>query len=149
MDHPSIVSAFQNAYKRNKNTIHMVFKRTNIFYKNTYIILSGTSEKIKQIIDILYHDVQEYKKENSRGDHDQLDDTPFDTWCGRKCVNISKGIISECPTANNVSCCSHWEHFEYASEQELNDRVENISTEYSYYNLRSIIDYRLFTPASV
>jgi hypothetical protein len=143
MNHPNIINAFKNARTRNEDSIYMVFQRNNMYYTNTYIIMAGTEEKIKKIISTLYNDTTEYKKENLRGDHDSLDDTPFDTWCGGKCVNDIKGYIHECPDENNLSCCSHWEHFEYASEVELNKRVEAIPKEPCYYNHRTMIDYRL------
>jgi hypothetical protein len=152
MDHPIIVNAFENARERNKMQepkIYIICKRADIFYKDTYCILMGTWSEVNAAIQNAYKVVAEEKQEYgfNRGDHNELLDTPFDTWCcnectiSAKCDDITKcdyitkcDDITKCEDKTAVKCGSHWTFSEYTSQAELEAYLGDIKPgNYSNY----------------
>ena len=86
MNHQSIVTAFKNASRRGSTNIYLVYKRENQFYKDTYCILTGNRSDVNKAIINTYKEAAEEKRDNARGDHNNLLDTPFDTWCCGACI---------------------------------------------------------------
>jgi len=124
MDHPTIKNAFENAKGRNESNIYISFKRSNIFYKDTYLILKGNKEKVAQAIANLYYDVNEERYSAPRADHIDLLDTPFDSWCSGEC------ILERCNDEQSVKCGSQWTHIEHETEEEQLEYIQNIKPGY-------------------
>jgi hypothetical protein len=124
MNHPTIVTAFDNAATRNESKIYITFKRDGIFYKDTYLILQGNKQEVEEAIENLYYDVNEERYSGPRADHIDLLDTPFDTWCRGAC------ILERCNEEQLIKCGSQWTHFEHSSEKEQLEYVKNIKPGY-------------------
>jgi len=130
MDHPIIVNAFDNAKQRTTEgeepIVYISFKRENIFYKDTYCILTGTWAEVVVAIENAYMEVNEAKKEEKfdRGDHNNLLDTPFDTWCCGECKLFS------CDDKTFIKCGSNWKATEHASKAELEAYIQQIKPGY-------------------
>jgi hypothetical protein len=139
MDHPTIVNAFANAKKRMPNNpmIYMSFKRTGIFYKDTYCILTGTWDDVDDAIQKNYKEISEEKEEDyfDRGDHNNLLDTPFDTWCCGECTFLNCDDKPVCDEKTNVKCGSHWVSTEYKSKGDLQQFIDGINRGYNDYSI--------------
>ena len=120
MNHPTIITAFKNAATRNKSKIYITFKRDEIFYKDTYLILQGNKQDVEKAIENLYYDVNEERYSGPRADHSELLDTPFDTWCCGAC------ILERCNGEQRIKCGSQWTHIEHETEEEQMEYVKNI-----------------------
>ena len=127
MDHPTIVAAFKHAEERNTDKIFLTFKRDSIFYKDSYLILKGDKEYIKQAIENAYYDVNEERYSSPRADHIELLDTPFDTWCCGACICNN---IQRCTGEQRIKCGSLWTHIEHATEEEQIKYINNINPGY-------------------
>jgi hypothetical protein len=127
MEHPTIVTAFKNATERGSAEIYLVFKRDNAFYKDTYYILLGNKEQVEQSIINAYKEVAEEKREYPRADHNNILDTPFDTWCCGACICNN---LQRCKDDQDIKCGSQWTHIEHASVEELNNYISTIRPEY-------------------
>jgi len=108
MDHPTIIRAFNdaNAFINGHAYVYLSFKRENMFYKDSYFIVKGTHEEVKQAIERMYKDVEDEKRDFPRADHIDMLDTPFD----------------------NDSL--HWTHTIHNSEEELEEYIKNIKPGY-------------------
>jgi len=122
MDHPMIVTAFVNALQRKDDNIYMTFERKDIFYKDTYCILSGNQAYVQEAIQNAYFDVKEERDSCPRADHNNLLDTPFDSWCSGACMCDN---IRRCADAQVVKCGSRWTYVEHDS---LEDQLAYIRT---------------------
>jgi len=127
MEHPIIVTAFENAVKRNDDKIYITFKRIDIFYKDTYCVLSGNKEYVKTAIENAYYDVNEERYSAPRADHVHLLDTPFDSWCCGACICDN---IQRCTDEQLIKCGSHWTHIEHAAAEEQAEYIRNITPGY-------------------
>jgi hypothetical protein len=129
MNHPIIVNAFARADTRARSNepakIFLIFKRANIFYKDSYSILTGTKEEVETKIKQAYADVESEKRDYPRADNIDLLDTPFDSWCNESC------IYKRMPCCDNntvAKCMSHWTHTEHTCDEEINTFVANIKS---------------------
>ena len=142
MDHPSIVNAFANAKQRTPEgeepIIYISFKRPSIFYKDTYCILKGTWAEVVVAVENAYMEVNEAKQEKyfDRGDHNNLLDTPFDTWCCGECKLFSCQDKTNCDDKTKLKCGSNWITTEHHSKTELETYLNNIKL--GYYPTYSI-----------
>jgi hypothetical protein len=127
MDHPSIVTAFKNAKERNMDKIFLTFKRESILYKDSYLILKGNKDYVRQAIENEYYNVNEERYSGIRSDHINLLDTPFDTWCCGACICDN---IQRCADGQRLKCGSQWTHIEHASEEEQMEFINNITPGY-------------------
>ena len=127
MDHPTIIAAFNHAEERNMDKIFLTFKRDSIFYKDSYLILNGNKEYVKQAIENAYYDVNEERYSASRSDHIELLDTPFDTWCCGACICNN---IQRCTGDQRIKCGSQWTHIEHETEEEQVEYINNIKQGY-------------------
>ena len=132
-----IVNAFANAERRvtdgQEPVIYVSFKRSSIFYKDTYCILVGTRKEVDLAIANAYKTVNAAKQEENfdLGDHNNLLDTPFDTWCCGDCMEKTN-----CDNNTSVKCGSNWDAIEHASQADLDDYINNIKP--GYYPMYSI-----------
>jgi hypothetical protein len=139
MDHPIIENAFANAKQRtaegDEPIIYISFKRPNMFYKDTYCILTGTWAEVVVAVENAYMEVNEAKQEQhfDRGDHNNLLDTPFDTWCCGECKLFS------CDDKTQLKCGSNWIVTEHDSHAALETYIRQI-TAGDYYP-RYCIEY--------
>lgn len=127
MDHPTIIAAFKHAEERNTDKIYIIFKRDSIFYKDSYLILNGNKEYVKQAIENAYYEVNEERYSAPRSDHIELLDTPFDTWCCGACICNN---IQRCTGGQRIKCGSQWTHIEHATEEEQVEYINNIKPGY-------------------
>jgi hypothetical protein len=118
MDHPTIMNAFLLA--RESNRIYVTFKRENMFYKDSYYILVGDKEQVSLAIQKMYKDVEEEIRDFPRADHNNLLDTPFDTWCNRGC----------CTEDTIIKCSSQWTHLIHNSQEDMDNYILNIKPGY-------------------
>ena len=145
MDHPSIVTAFANAKQRTAKgeepIIYISFKRPNIFYKDTYCILKGTWAEVAVAVENAYMEVNEAKQEKYfvRGDHNNLLDTPFDTWCCGECKLFSCQGKTKCDDNTTLKCGSNWISTEHESNAALDTYIRQIVPGDHY--LRYCIEY--------
>ena len=142
MDHPFIVNAFANAKQRTAEgqapIVYLSFKRSGIFYKDTYCILTGTWAEVVVAIENAYTEVNKAKQEEHfcRGDHNNLLDTPFDTWCSGKCKRFSCDDQTQCDgqtqcdDQTHIKCGSNWLCTEHDSKTELEEYLNNIKLGY-------------------
>ena len=142
MEHPVIVNAFANAQQSDQTSnsdskepsIYMSFHRPNIFYKDTYWILTGTRKEVAGKIQNAYADLNAERQEPyfERGDQNNLVDTPFDTWCSGICNHIQcdDHTVVKCDDHTVVKCGSHWIATEHQSKEELDAYVCNIQLGY-------------------
>jgi hypothetical protein len=110
----------ENAVDRENGYLYMRFTRPGIFYKNTHYIFNGTKRRLEKALNQLRKEAEEYRIENkdSRADHDQLMDSPLDTFCTATC---------SCNDLINEYYCSHWECYSYDSYNELMDAITKIN----------------------
>ena len=159
MDHPIIVNAFANAKTRVSSEkeeeapiIYMSFKRTGVFYKDTYWILTGTWNQVDTAIQKAYKAISGEKQDEhfERGDHNTLLDTPFDTWCCGECkfLNCDDKTVcglktvcececeekTACDEKTKVKCGSHWVPTEHNSMDDLKAYIDSIHRRESYRN---------------
>jgi hypothetical protein len=133
MEHPSIITAFANAKQRTaagqEPSIYISFKRLNIFYKDTYCILTGTWAEVCVAVEHAYMKVNEEKQEEYfvRGDHNNLLDTPFDTWCSGECKLFSCQDKLKCDDTTLVKCGSNWLTTEHDSKAALDTYIQQIT----------------------
>uniref|UniRef100_A0A6C0IJN0 Uncharacterized protein n=1 Tax=viral metagenome TaxID=1070528 RepID=A0A6C0IJN0_9ZZZZ len=127
MDHPTIITAFKNASDRGSAEIYLVFKRENQYYKDTYYILLGNKTKAEKAIIHAYKEVAKEKRNYSRADHNNMLDTPFDTWCCGACICND---LQRCSDDQDIKCGSQWTHIEHKSEEELNNYISTIRPGY-------------------
>lgn len=127
MDHPTIITAFANAATRNEENIYITFKRKDLFYKDTYLILKGNKEEVEVSIENAYYDVNEERYSAPRADYNDLLDTPFDTWCCGACLCDN---IRRCNNNQRVKCGSQWTHIEHETEASQNEYINNIKPGY-------------------
>ena len=127
MDHPTIINAFVNSSRRNESKIYITFKRDGIFYKDTYLILQGNKEEVEEAISNLYYDVNEERYGAPRADHNDLLDTPFDSWCCGACICNN---IQRCNGEQKIKCGSQWTHFVHETEEDQLEYVKNIKPGY-------------------
>jgi len=131
MNTPIIVNAFANAKKRSAEdqdpVIYMTFKRSGIFYKDTYCILIGTWSEVALAIENAYTTLVLTQQEEhfDRGDHNNLADTPLDTWCCGDCIEQTN-----CDNNTIVKCGSNWDATEHASNADLDDYINSIKPGY-------------------
>jgi hypothetical protein len=124
MDNPTIQTAFKNAAERNEEYIYITFKRKDLFYKDTYLILTGNEERVEKAISALYYNINEERYSAPRADHNDLLDTPFDSWCSGVCG------LKRCTDNQSIKCGSLWTHIEHKSEEEQKEYVNNIKSGY-------------------
>jgi hypothetical protein len=102
--------------------LYMRFTRNSMFYQNTHYLFSGSKRDLEKVMNRLKNKAYNYLLENkdSRDDHDKLMDTPLDTFCSVHC---------HCNDAENNANydCSHWELYNYASVNELDEDAEKIA----------------------
>lgn len=142
MDHPIIVNAFANAKQRasteeeQEPIIYMSFKRTGVFYKDTYCILTGTWSQVDTAIQNAYRAINAEKEEEDfeRGDHNTLLDTPFETWCCGECKFLNCDDKTVCDERTKVKCGSHWVPTEHKSIDDLKAYIDSIHRCESYRN---------------
>jgi len=126
MEHPIIKIAFANAALRTARgqepTVYIIFKRPNIFYKDTYRILTGTLAEVSVAVENAYTAMRAEKQEEhfDRGDQNNLLDSPFDTWCCGECT------LFRCDDKTDVKCGSNWIAIEHESKIELETYLNNI-----------------------
>lgn len=110
--------------------VYMCFTRPGIFYKNTHYMFSGTKAELQIAFNKLQTDIEEEKKEPyfGRGDHDDLLDTPINTFCSNLCH-----CIDDIDKTSNYKC-SHWELVSFQTQKELDHYVRDIATKRIYYN---------------
>jgi len=127
MEHPSIVTAFANAKQRTAEgqepSIYISFKRPNIFYKDTYCILTGTWAEVCVAVENAYIEVNKAKQIEyfDRGEHNNLLDTPFDTWCSDECK------LCSCQDKTKLKCVSNWLTTEHDSKAALDTYIQQIT----------------------
>ena len=135
------ITASRNAY--------ILFKRSHVFFTDTYLVFNGTLDDLNRVM----QKQQASLVTNERGDHDQLDDTPLQTFCDKSCYRIAMSkayanvcgatpeiipIVSKCPDEYGNFCASHWDVFYFATHADLLSAVDKIPTEYHYYNSYTI-----------
>lgn len=123
MDHPTILSAFANAAARQEDKIYLIFKRNDLFYKDTYLVIKGTKQEVEKAIANAYFDVNEERYTAPRADHIDLLDTPFDSWCCGACICDN---IQRCTGDQRIKCGSQWKHIEHGSEKEQQEYINTI-----------------------
>jgi hypothetical protein len=152
----TVETAFKNAEERNQINpvkIYMCFKRSDIYYKDTYYILTGMKEEVEMYIRDLYQEIEKFNKnEDIHEDFYGMSDTPFDTFCNEWCLRNNED--NPCSINELDKCASHWISKEYNTQEELNNFINNIPYIYSYYNYYHIIymnnptTYENYTKAS-
>ena len=109
------------------NIVFMCFTRLNIFYKNTHYIFTGTKSQLQEAFDKMRQEVDETYKEPyyGRGDHDNLLDTPLDTFCEfkQKCDCCNDADI---PNKNYSN--SHWYLYSFKTYEKLNEYIQGFKT---------------------
>ena len=100
--------------KETEPTVYMRFTRKGIFYKNTHYFFAGTKHNLENFISKERECIETAKKEIGfgRGDHDNLLDTPLDTFCDKYCD------CEEYPLMEDYKC-SHWELYSYETKEQL------------------------------
>ena len=98
----------------NEPTVYMRFTRKGIFYKNTHYFFAGTKQNLEKFIAKERASIESAKKEKGFGcgDHDNLWDTPLDTFCDKYCD------CEEYPLMEDYKC-SHWELYCYETKEKL------------------------------
>ena len=129
MNHPTIVTAFENAATRENDKIYITFIRCGIFYTDTYWILKGTKEEVEPAIHKTYKMVEEERRNCPQGYDIKMVDTPFDTWCDGSCLCYNVRCDSL------LKCASGWSHIEHETEEELQEFIKNV-TQGCYQNVR-------------
>lgn len=135
--------------------IYILFKRPNVFYKDTYLVFVGTLDELNAAM----HDMAVQvlcpssgqvlcPLPNARGDHDHLDDTPLNTFCDKTCYRtaMSKAyadvcgttadvipLVVRCPDEHGNFCASRWDVFSFVTIEELQARIQLIPEETHYY----------------
>ena len=96
-------------------TVYMQFTRNGIFYKNTHYFFAGTQRQLEDFLHKEKECIEIAKKEKGfgYGDHDQLWDTPVDTFCDDRCDCENKTL-----PVNNYDC-SHWELTSFETKEQL------------------------------
>ena len=136
MEHPFIVTAFANAKQRTTEgeepIIYISFKRPNIFYKDTYCILKGTWTEVCVAVENAYMEFNKSKQDEyfDRGDHNNLIDTPFDTWCCGDCKIFRCDNKTQCEDKTLVKCGSNWISTEHKTKAELDTYIQQITPGY-------------------
>ena len=132
MEHTTIITAFENAGKRDSDKIYITFKRQDIFYKDTYLVLRGTKEEVEQAIQRCYTEVETEKRDYPRADHIDMLDTPFDTWCFMEANLCGESVCDnlQCRKSDELKCRSYWTHVEHATEEEMSEYINNIRSGY-------------------
>jgi len=100
--------------KETEPTVYMRFTRKGIFYKNTHYFFAGTKQNLENFISKERECIETAKKEKGfgYGDHDNLWDTPLDTFCDKYCD------CEEYPLMEDYKC-SHWELYSYETKEQL------------------------------
>jgi len=98
--HPWFANKFNNI-QEHEHIVYMRFTRLGIFYKNTHYFFTGTKTDLNNFMLERKKEIDEAKKEVGfgRGDHDNLWDTPVDTW-GFRPPTTNRGFRP--PTTNLV-----------------------------------------------
>ena len=128
MEHPVLIKAFEAAQLRatDRGQIFMLCKRANIFYKDTYYVVTGDDKTVAEAIKKLATATDDEKTNHPRADHIDLLDTPFDTWCSGACVNE----IKPCDADTAIKCASVWHNTTFNNTEELNHYIQNIKPGY-------------------
>lgn len=105
-----------------REIIHMICERKDIFYKDTYLVFEGTDANFIIAMQKLQNEIDD--DIGSRGDHDHLDDTPYNAYFNREQL-------------------SRWTIHIYQSSYELNARVLEIPSDVHYYNTFEITNISL------
>ena len=95
-------------------TVYMRFTRNGIFYKNTHYFFAGTKQNLENFILKERESIESAKKEKGfgYGEHDNLWDTPLDTFCDEHCD------CEEYPLMENYKC-SYWDLYSYETKAQL------------------------------
>lgn len=95
-------------------TVYMRFTRNGIFYKNTHYFFAGTKQNLENFILKERESIESAKMEKGfgYGDHDNLWDTPLDTFCDENCD------CEEYPLMEDYKC-SYWDLYSYETKEQL------------------------------
>ena len=158
--HPWFADKFNNI-QEHEHIVYMRFTRLGIFYKNTHYFFTGTKTDLNNFMLERKKEIDEAKKEVGfgRGDHDNLWDTPVDTWGFRPPTTnlvddeferappfgFKDGFERAEPFAEPLPF-SNWKLYLYTNEEEFKsalhllemqthkDRINNFPDEIIYIN---------------
>ena len=109
---------------------HLVFKKANVYNRDTYYIFSGTLREFQHAADTLYSDYL------AHSDRNEGDDLPWDSECSGACQGIN------CPMERGAVCSSLWKTMEFATEKELRLYESLIPSQYSYWGFYEVINMK-------
>jgi hypothetical protein len=141
--------------------IYILFKRPNVFYKDTYLVFVGTLDELNAAMQdmaaqvlcpssgqVLCPSSGQVLSPHARGDHDHLDDTPLNTFCDKTCYRTAMTkayadvcgttadvipLVVRCPDDYGNFCASRWDVFSFVTLEELQARIQLIPEETHYY----------------
>ena len=105
-----------------EKVVYMRFTRMGIFYKNTHYFFTGTKTDLNNFMLERKKEIDEAKKELGfgRGDHDNLWDTPLDTWQGGETPHDDQVFERAEPFGfERAEPSSNWKLYLYANEEEF------------------------------
>jgi len=125
--------------------LYILFKRPNVFYKDTYLVFVGTLDELNAAMQDMAAQVL---SPHARGDHDHLDDTPLNTFCDKTCYRTAMTkayadvcgttadvipLVVRCPDEHGNFCASRWDVFSFVTLEELQACIQQIPEETHYY----------------
>ena len=121
---------FYTSFTASKPVANLLFYRPNMFYVDTYLVFTGTQSALQSALEREQARINLRQATDNRGDHDNFEDSPADTFCDGTCAP------NTC-APDGPACASHWQVSAYCSESDMNAALAKLPVSY-YGNIQVV-----------